>query len=122
MRGSMRWPATPPTASVALRQSDSWTDHLGSPVSAASCHSRVWPPLIQRLSRALPQRHHALLAPFAVQLDGLSVLRIDIATADADELRDAGTGVVEQQDQQAIPLPRPGLGVRCREDSFHLVT
>ena len=67
----------------------------------------------------LPQRHRAILAALAVQVDAGCTVQHHVDDAHPDDLRDARAGVVEQAQQQVVPLRRP-LGAGLPQHGDHL--
>lgn len=70
--------------------------------------------------RRFPQRHRALLAALAVQVNARGAIEHHIRYTHADDLRDASTGVVEHGQQEMVALRRPRL-TRLPEDCQHLL-
>ncbi|OOL37074.1 hypothetical protein BOO94_14165 [Pseudomonas sp. FSL W5-0299] len=71
--------------------------------------------------RFLPQRHGSLLTPLAVQTHRGGDFQRHVSHANADQLGDSGSRVVEQRDQDTIAPAAPCIGIGRGEQRLNLV-
>jgi hypothetical protein len=74
-------------------------------------------PVTQMLLRDRPEWNLPLLASFAVEKQVMTVACYGIRHAQGEDLRDAGSGVVQEQKKQVIAASAPGA-IRSREKCF----
>lgn len=77
----------------------------------------------QRVGGLGPQRTAAFLVAFAVDahVSGSERGTLDVGQRERKRFADAGTGVVEEEEQGAVTAPRPGTRVGAREDCTDLL-
>src|SRR5271170_259758 len=77
-------------------------------------------PLLQDLRGAWPERDHAVLPAFSVQLDIAFRGDRDLVALESGDLRDTSSGVVESQQQRIISPAAPLGPIDGREDGLYL--
>ena len=77
-------------------------------------------PLSQQSNRLPPKWHRTLFAPFTTDVNRTTGLQMKIADAQGCDLRNPGTGIVHEH--QENPVTQPGFcrGIRRIEQSLHL--
>jgi hypothetical protein len=76
---------------------------------------------VDLLSRFAPERARSPLVPLGMEANAGGRLQIEISPAEIHSLLDAGTGVIEEHQERAVPRGVPALRRQGREERLNVL-